>query len=305
MAIHVTEQLRTFLLSILLGLGAGVLYDLLRAVRLRHPRLTAPLDLLYCQAIGLAVFLFVLRQSDGQLRGFILLGGLGGGVLFFSLLSRPLRPVWDFWMDRWMELFQFLSLPGRFCAAVCEEFAFQAKTIFVLLLGIAAIILLNFSSYRNLIMAYLPTNLSIESITSKEFAAGDSDYLMNIQVNNGVGLIFWTIIRMFFFVFSPLPGSTTSLKYIFAFIVDSVPTAVIIFLTIKDAYYNKKGKYVFAAYAVCLIVIGIFAWGVSNAGTAMRHRSLIVGVFAIAYCMANEKKLIPVKIVDETKAAEE
>ena len=47
---------------------------------------------------------------------------------------------------------------------------------------------------------------------------------------------------MFFFVFSPLPGSTTSLKYIFAFIVDSVPTAVIIFLTIKDAYYNKKGK---------------------------------------------------------------
>ena len=31
MAIHVTEQLRTFLLSILLGLGAGVLYDLLRA----------------------------------------------------------------------------------------------------------------------------------------------------------------------------------------------------------------------------------------------------------------------------------
>ena len=124
MAIHVTEQLRTFLLSILLGLGAGVLYDLLRAVRLRHPRLTAPLDLLYCQAIGLAVFLFVLRQSDGQLRGFILLGGLGGGVLFFSLLSRPLRPVWDFWMDRWMELFQF---------------AFQAKTLFYFLRKYATI----------------------------------------------------------------------------------------------------------------------------------------------------------------------
>ena len=115
------------------------LYDLLRAVRLRHPRLTAPLDLLYCQAVGLAVFLFVLRQSDGQLRGFILLGGLGGGVLFFSLLSRPLRPVWDFWMDRWMELFQFLSLPGRFCAAVCKKFAFQAKTLFYFLRKYATI----------------------------------------------------------------------------------------------------------------------------------------------------------------------
>ena len=115
MAIHVTEQLRTFLLSILLGLGAGVLYDLLRAVRLRHPRLTAPLDLLYCQAVGLAVFLFVLRQSDGQLRGFILLGGLGGGVLFFSLLSRPLRPVWDFCdvaPQRLVFLLDILHLPG-------------------------------------------------------------------------------------------------------------------------------------------------------------------------------------------------
>ena len=77
MAIHVTEQLRTFLLSILLGLGAGVLYDL--------------------------------------------------------------RPVWDFWMDRWMELFQFLSLPGRFCAAVCKKFAFQAKTLFYFLRKYATI----------------------------------------------------------------------------------------------------------------------------------------------------------------------
>ena len=98
MAIHVTEQLRTFLLSILLGLGAGVLYDLLRAVRLRHPRLTAPLDLLYCQAVGLAVFLFVLRQSSIQ-----------------------------------------KSQPGRFCAAVCKKFAFQAKTLFYFLRKYATI----------------------------------------------------------------------------------------------------------------------------------------------------------------------
>ena len=95
------------------------------------------IPLLLC--IALAVFLFVLRQSDGQLRGFILLGGLGGGVLFFSLLSRPLRPVWDFWMDRWMELFQFLSLPGRFCAAVYKKFAFQAKTLFYFLRKYATI----------------------------------------------------------------------------------------------------------------------------------------------------------------------
>ena len=139
MAFQISDQLRSFGLAILLGLAAGVVYDLLRTVRLRFPSFTGALDLLYCLTAGGALSLFVLRQAAGQFRGFILLGGLGGGVLFFSLLSRPLRPVWDFWMDRWMELFQFLSLPGRFCAAVCKKFAFQAKTLFYFLRKYATI----------------------------------------------------------------------------------------------------------------------------------------------------------------------
>ena len=82
MAIHVTEQLRTFLLSILLGLGAGVLYDLLRAVRLRHPRLTAPLDLLYsggssCWEVWAAAFCFF-PCSHGPCGRFGTSGWTGG-----------------------------------------------------------------------------------------------------------------------------------------------------------------------------------------------------------------------------------
>ena len=100
MAVQITVQLRTFGLSILLGLSAGVLYDLLRALRLRRPRLTWALDLLYCLTAGAALSLFVLRQGDGQLRGYILLGALGGGVVFFGVFSAPLRPVWEFWLDR-------------------------------------------------------------------------------------------------------------------------------------------------------------------------------------------------------------
>ena len=48
MEIQITEQLRSFLLAILLGMAVGVVYDLMRAVRLRHPRLTAVLDLGCC-----------------------------------------------------------------------------------------------------------------------------------------------------------------------------------------------------------------------------------------------------------------
>ena len=47
MAFQISDQLRSFGLAILLGLAAGVVYDLLRTVRLRFPSFTGVLDLLY------------------------------------------------------------------------------------------------------------------------------------------------------------------------------------------------------------------------------------------------------------------
>ena len=69
MAFQISDQLRSFGLAILLGLAAGVVYDLLRTVRLRFPSFTGVLDLLYCLTAGGALSLFVLRQADGQFRG--------------------------------------------------------------------------------------------------------------------------------------------------------------------------------------------------------------------------------------------
>ena len=99
MEIQISQQLALFGQSVLLGLGAAVLYDLIRAVRLRLPRATALLDMVYTLCVGTALFLFTLRRAAGLLRGYVLLGALGGAVLFFCLLSAPLRPVWSFWVD--------------------------------------------------------------------------------------------------------------------------------------------------------------------------------------------------------------
>lgn len=100
MAIHVTDSSARSSCRFCWVWAPGSWYDLLRAVRLRHP----PTD----GAAGPA--LLSGRRSGGlsvrpaavgwPAPGVHPAGGLGGGVLFFSLLSRPLRPVWDFWMDR-------------------------------------------------------------------------------------------------------------------------------------------------------------------------------------------------------------
>ena len=93
---YISAQLLLFLQSILLGTSLGLLYDLLRVLRLRLPRATGLLDLVYCLLAGGSIFFFTLYRSQGQLRLFVLLGILGGGVLFFAGCSSLLRPIWDF-----------------------------------------------------------------------------------------------------------------------------------------------------------------------------------------------------------------
>lgn len=73
-----SEQARCFLASLLLGFILSLLYDLLRAVRLRRAtkrRFTSALDLLYCAAFALLTFLFALRIGGGELRLYMLCSG--------------------------------------------------------------------------------------------------------------------------------------------------------------------------------------------------------------------------------------
>ena len=83
-------QLYLRLESALLGVGAGLLYGLLRALR-RHfacgRGATAALDLLFWFVLAAGVFLFGLTPAAGQPRGFVLAGAGGGMTLYFATLS--------------------------------------------------------------------------------------------------------------------------------------------------------------------------------------------------------------------------
>jgi len=117
---QVSSQLLLFGQSILLGLSIGVLYDVLRPFRLRWPRTTALLDGGYCLAVGAASFLFLLRRGAGELRGFVVLGTLGGAVLFFlhrlpsffAQFGNFGRKLWPAWYICWQ--FQLIWLKNFF-----------------------------------------------------------------------------------------------------------------------------------------------------------------------------------------------
>lgn len=130
MGIYITEQVRLFVLSVLLGFGLGALYDVLGAVRKRWQMLTAVLDIGYCLCLLGSLFLFTLRQAQGQLRLFVVLGIVGGCVLFFTGLSPWLRPVWGFWVDCLVLLGEILAIPGKICGKIIKKLENFSKKLF-------------------------------------------------------------------------------------------------------------------------------------------------------------------------------
>ena len=71
---------------------------------------------------------------------------------------------------------------------------------------------------------------------------------------------------------------------------DSVPTLILLGGILREFRHSDDKFKILTGIAACLAVCAIFAWGTSNAGTAMRHRSIIVGVYAMTYCISKGKK---------------
>ena len=126
---QISQQMLTFVQSILLGLAAGVLYDLLRPFRLRRPSLTALLDAGYCLSVGAGAFLFLLRRGEGELRGFLVLGAVGGAVLFFCAFSHLLQPIWEFWAETLAYLVHLLSIPLLWVKKICTKLGQRGTSI--------------------------------------------------------------------------------------------------------------------------------------------------------------------------------
>lgn len=114
---------------------------------------------------------------------------------------------------------------------------------------------------------------------------GGSDYLTNLPVNDMKGALLFSPIKMLYFTFSPMPWDWRGFQDILAFLIDSIIYLMLSWGIIRNAH-NKYIKLRTGLIISVLSVVFIFGIGVTNAGTAMRHRAKLLPLFVVAYCIS-------------------
>lgn len=133
---------------------------------------------------------------------------------------------------------------------------------------------------------------SVEDIASG-VGRGGSSYAQYVgDSSTPLNMVIYTIPRMLYFLFSPFPWQWRGLSDIIAFCFSSLFflwTAINTVRYLKNKYPENRAV-VMGLSIVALCTLFIFAWGVSNTGTACRHRDKAIVLYGILWCCTYQNK---------------
>jgi spore cortex biosynthesis protein YabQ len=118
---NVSDELKLFLMSCILGTALGLFYDIFRSMRLlfRHPpALTAAEDISFCLLWGISLTAFASAIALGRLRGFMFIGSILGFVLYIVSMGRIVTGFMKKLLSLLQSLFSFIFSPLNKCYAL-------------------------------------------------------------------------------------------------------------------------------------------------------------------------------------------
>lgn len=163
-----------------------------------------------------------------------------------------------------------------------NNFKFSANTILAFIV-IIAIFILSFTVLNDFIFGKFVNVEGIDDIfkTATSSGAGGSAYLTGLEINNLGQFILFIPIKSIYFLFSPFPWDWRGVFDILTFFFDSMLYLLTVFSAIRYRKLLKRNPMAVSLVIMLLGTILIFAAGVSNSGTAMRHRQKIVPLFIL------------------------
>ncbi|MFJ7680010.1 hypothetical protein ACIQXQ_18415 [Peribacillus sp. NPDC097198] len=120
---------------------------------------------------------------------------------------------------------------------------------------------------------------------------GSSTYLVGLNVDSIWKLIFFSPIKMFYFLTSPLPMDWRGLSDIISFFLDGlIYLGIMMYCAFHINKWKKGHPLIIGVLVMLLAVVFIFGMGVANAGTAIRHRHKIYPIIIIIFALVNHSK---------------
>lgn len=145
------------------------------------------------------------------------------------------------------------------------------------------IFLFIFQNYFDVFFLKFSNIEEMEDVTDI-YVMGESGYSTGYPIENPIlNFVINTPLRIFSFIFSPLPWDWRGITDVIAFVFSSLFYGSILYLgfrsLFKESFENKNIMIVI----LLIVIIGlvVFSWGVSNAGTALRHRDKFIGLFIL------------------------
>jgi len=119
-----------------------------------------------------------------------------------------------------------------------------------------------------------------------------STYLTWINLDSKWQLVVFSPLRIFYFLFSPIPLDWRGFNDVVAFLLDSMFYLFLMYTIFKFIKKIEGWKRIFVNFVMIglFITFFVFAYGTSTAGTAMRHRCKIIGVVLIVFAIARDRK---------------
>ncbi|MCU9612329.1 glycosyltransferase family 39 protein [Caldibacillus lycopersici] len=166
-----------------------------------------------------------------------------------------------------------------------RKFQFKQSSIFITGFSIIFITFL-YSSYGDTLFGYLGGIESVKDVVAKSevYATGGSAYnVYLVDDSSSLGFIINSPIRIFYFLASPLPWDWRGMSDIIAFFGSGFFYLLAIVYGFRAlSLKNNKNKELIIVFLIFIICSGlIYSWGVSNAGTALRHRDKFLASFTL------------------------
>jgi len=173
---------------------------------------------------------------------------------------------------------------------ICRTWKSVGLRNYAVTAGVAVVMILPLLWVPEYLLAKFVNAASTDKALDIVPVVAGSTYLLWMQKLSVAVRLLLSPVRMFYLLFSPLPFDWRGLTDVAVFCVDSIVYLVLIILMFRPPLLGKDFQLKrFLGYSVLLMTF-VFAFGTSNAGTAVRHRAKFAPILILTAACA-----IPVK----------